>query len=169
MKLKKIAAIILMSAMISSMTLGGCGIKKEANVITMESDSADPIEVSMGYANFAARIQQANYDNIFTAYYGEDYWTNESYAKDGKNMQESVKENVLETIETQCLLEQHMSDYGVEITDDDKAAIKAAAEQFMSDNSKSAIKEIGATQEYVVQLRIRMYLMKKQHRKLLVM
>ena len=75
MKFKKFAAIILMSAMIGSMTLGGCGIKKSANVITMESDSADPIEVSMGYANFAARIQQANYDNIFVAYYGEDYWT----------------------------------------------------------------------------------------------
>ena len=67
MKFKKFAAIILMSAMIGSMTLGGCGIKKSANVITMESDSADPIEVSMGYANFAARIQQANYDNIFVA------------------------------------------------------------------------------------------------------
>lgn len=149
MKFKKIAAIILMSAMIGSMTLGGCGIKKSANVITMESDSADSIEVSMGYANFAARIQQANYDNFFVAYYGEDYWTNDSYAQDGKNMQESVKENVLEEIETQCLLEQHMADYGVEITDDEQAAIKAAAEQFMSDNSKAAIKEVGATEEYV--------------------
>ncbi len=149
MKFKKIAAIILMSAMIGSMTLGGCGIKKSANVITMESDSADPIEVSMGYANFAARIQQVNYDNFFAAYYGEDYWTNDSYAQDGKNMQESVKENVLEEIETQCLLEQHMADYGVEITDDEQAAIKAAAEQFMSDNSKAAIKEVGATEEYV--------------------
>ena len=149
MKFKKFAAIILMSAMIGSMTLGGCGIKKNANVITMTSDSADTIEVSMGYANFAARIQQATYDGVFASYYGEDYWTNDSYAQDGKDMQDSVKENVLDEIETQCLLEQHMSDYGVEITDDDKAAMKKAAEQFMTDNSKSALKEVGATEEYV--------------------
>lgn len=149
MKFKKIAAVILMSMMIGSMTLSGCGINKNANVITMKSDSADTIEVSMGYANFAARMQQANYDSIFVSYYGEDYWTNDSYAQNGKNMQDSVKENVLDEIETQCLLEQHMADYGVEVTDDDKAAIKKAAEQFISDNSKSAIKEVGATQEYV--------------------
>ena len=42
-----------------------------------------------------------------------------------------------------------MDDYGVEITDDEKAAMKEAAEKFMSDNTKSALKEVGATEEYV--------------------
>ena len=82
--------------------------------ITMTSDDKDAIEVTMGYANFAARIQQAGYDSVFASYYGDDYWTNDSYAKDGKNMQESIKDSVLESIETQYLLEKHMSDYGVE-------------------------------------------------------
>lgn len=39
-------------------------------------------------------------------------------------MQESIKDSVLESIETQYLLEKHMSDYGVEITEEDQAAIK---------------------------------------------
>ena len=115
----------------------------------MTGDAIDTIEVDMGYANFAARVQQASYDSIFASYYGEDYWTNESYAQDGKNMQESIKDSVMENIETQCLLEAHMDDYGVEITDDEKAAMKEAAEKFMSDNTKSALKEVGATEEYV--------------------
>lgn len=150
MKLKKIAAIILLSTMIGTVTLSGCGgVNKDATAITMTGDALDTIEVDMGYANFAARIQQAGYDSIFASYYGDDYWTNESYAQDGKNMQESVKADILETIETQCLLEAHMGDYGVEITDDEKAAMKTAAEKFMSDNKKSALKEVGATEEYV--------------------
>ena len=150
MRFKKFAAIILMSTMIGTMSLSGCGgVNKDAVAITMTSDDKDAIEVTMGYANFAARIQQAGYDSVFASYYGDDYWTNDSYAKDGKNMQESIKDSVLESIETQYLLEKHMSDYGVEITEEDQAAIKKAAEQFMSDNSKAALKEVGATQEYV--------------------
>ena len=136
MKFKKFAAVILMSVMIGSMSLSGCGINKNATAVTMTGDAIDTIEVDMGYANFAARVQQASYDSIFASYYGEDYWTNESYAQDGKNMQESIKDSVMENIETQCLLEAHMDDYGVEITDDEKAA-------------KSALKEVGATEEYV--------------------
>ena len=149
MKFKKFAAVILMSVMIGSMSLSGCGINKNATAVTMTGDAIDTIEVDMGYANFAARIQQASYDSIFASYYGEDYWTNESYAQDGKNMQESIKDSVMENIETQCLLEAHMDDYGVEITDDEKAVMKEAAEKFMSDNTKSALKEVGATEEYV--------------------
>ena len=117
MRFKKFAAIILMSTMIGTMSLSGCG-----------GVNKDAIEVTMGYANFAARIQQAGYDSVFASYYGDDYWTNDSYAKDGKNMQESIKDSVLESIETQYLLEKHMSDYGVEITEEDQAAIKKAAE-----------------------------------------
>ena len=112
MRFKKFAAIILMSTMIGTMSLSGCGgVNKDAVAITMTSDDKDAIEVTMGYANFAARIQQAGYDSVFASYYGDDYWTNDSYAKDGKNMQESIKDSVLESIETQYLLEKHMSDY----------------------------------------------------------
>ena len=42
-----------------------------------------------------------------------------------------------------------MDEYNVSITDDEKAAITAAAAQFMEDNSKDAINALGATQEIV--------------------
>ena len=110
MRFKKFAAIILMSTMIGTMSLSGCGgVNKDAVAITMTSDDKDAIEVTMGYANFAARIQQAGYDSVFASYYGDDYWTNDSYAKDGKNMQESIKDSVLESIETQYLLEKQIT------------------------------------------------------------
>lgn len=62
MKFKKFAAVILMSVMIGSMSLSGCGINKNATAVTMTGDAIDTIEVDMGYANFAARIQQASYE-----------------------------------------------------------------------------------------------------------
>ena len=66
MRFKKFAAIILMSTMIGTMSLSGCGgVNKDAVAITMTSDDKDAIEVTMGYANFAARIQQAGYDSMF--------------------------------------------------------------------------------------------------------
>ena len=68
MKFKKFAAVILMSVMIGSMSLSGCGINKNVTAVTMTGDAIDTIEVDMGYANFAARIQQASYDGIFASY-----------------------------------------------------------------------------------------------------
>lgn len=54
MRFKKFAAIILMSTMIGTMSLSGCGgVNKDAVAITMTSDDKDAIEVTMGYANFA--------------------------------------------------------------------------------------------------------------------
>ncbi len=147
MKLKKIKTVLLAGAMLGAAVLGGCGrINQDATVATLNDDT----EISLGYANFAARFQQATYDSFFVSYYGEGYWTNENYANDdGQTMEDTTKESIMDDIELEYLLEAHMADYGVEITDEEQAAITEAAEKFMSDNSGDAVKEMGATQEYV--------------------
>ena len=90
---------------------------------------------------------------MFASYYGEGYWTNEDYAdEDGRTLEESVKDAVMEEIETDLLLEQHMSEYGVEITEEEQAAMDEAAAKFMEDNSDEAVKALGATEEYVADL-----------------
>lgn len=45
-----------------------------------------------------------------------------------------------------------MADYKVEITDEELAAMDEAAKKFMEDNSKQAIRQIGATEEYVKEM-----------------
>lgn len=45
-----------------------------------------------------------------------------------------------------------MEDYKVEITEDEQAKMDEAAKKFMEDNSDAAIKQIGATEEYVKQM-----------------
>lgn len=147
MRLKKLTAVLLAGVILGTVALGGCGtINQDAVAATLNDDT----EISMGYANFVARYQQASYDSFFVSYYGEGYWTNESYAnEDGETMEDTTKEGIMETIELDYLLEAHMADYGVEITEEEQEAITKAAEQFISDNSKEAIKEMGAAQEYV--------------------
>lgn len=146
MKFKKLTAVLFAGLILGTAALSGCGkINEDAVAATLNEST----EISLGYANFVARYQQANYDQFFVSYYGEGYWTNEDYAQDGKTMEDSTKEYIMNDIEMDYLLEAHMADYDVEITDEEQAAITAAAEQFMSDNTKEALKEMGATQEYV--------------------
>lgn len=147
MKRKKITAVLLAGACLASLALCGCGNEIDENAVVATMGDR---EVSLGYANFAAHYNQLNYDSVFVSYYGEGYWTNEQYAdEDGKTMEDSVKEYVMDDIEMGYLLEDHMADYGVEVTDEDRAAIKAAADKFMSDNSREAVRKLGAASEYV--------------------
>lgn len=147
MKFRKITAVLLAGAMLGTVALGGCGtINQDAVAATLNDDT----EISLGYANFVARYQQAAYDSFFVSYYGEGYWTSESYADDdGQTMEEITKKTIMDDIELEYLLEAHMADYGVEITEEEQAAITEAAEKFISANSEDAVSEMGATQEYV--------------------
>ncbi len=147
MKFRKSTAVLLAGAAAASLTLGGCGSSLDQDAVGATFGDQ---EISLGYLNFYAHYTQSSYDSFFASYYGDDYWTNESYAdEDGDTMEDEVKGYILEEIELTLLMETHMDDYGVEITDEDLEAIQTAAEEFMSENSSKAIKAMGATQEIV--------------------
>ena len=59
---------MLAGAIASSLMLGGCGnrINQDDVVATMGDQ-----EISLGYANFVAHYNQANYDTMLASYYGE--------------------------------------------------------------------------------------------------
>ena len=146
------AAIFLMTA------LTGCGSKIDADAVGATLDGE---EISMGFMNFMARYQQMQYDSYFVSYYGTEYWSQtvseEETDEDGnvtpaKTLEDSVKESVAENVELLYLLEDHMADYNVEITDEEMSSIEETAKQFMEDNSKEAISQLGATEEYVKEM-----------------
>lgn len=144
MKKMRIPALLLCGALAVSM-FSGCGknIDKTAVVAT-----AGEKEVTLGLANFAARFQQAQYDDFYVAYMGQDVWRTDMYGN-GQTMEDTMKANVLESLHAMYALEANMADYGVEITEDEKAAIAETAEKFISSNSKEAIDALGATNEIV--------------------
>lgn len=128
--------------------LTGCGNSVDGN---KTGATLDGQEISLGFMNFMARYQQAIYDGQFSSMFGTGMWSQDVFG-DGTDMETSVKKNVAESIEEFYLLEKHMADYKVEITDEELAAMDEAAKKFMEDNSKQAIRQMGATEEYVKEM-----------------
>lgn len=153
MKLKRLTACILAGAMAVSVALTGCGSKINADAV---GATLNEKEISLGLMNFMARFSQANYDGSYVSYYGTEYWGWEISEDSDDTMEDSVKDSIVESIKIMYLLEEHMTDYDVEITEDELAAMEEAAKQFMSDNSEKAIKQLGATEEYVKEM-LRLY------------
>lgn len=148
MKLKKIAAMLLAAAMLTSFTVTGCGSSKvNAQAVAATLDGK---EISMGVANFMAQYQAAQTDLYFLSYYGEDMWNSDS--GDGTTMTDSVKDSVMENIRECYLMDAHAADYQIELTEEEKTAITQAASKFLADNSAEAVNKMGATQEIVEEM-----------------
>lgn len=154
---KKITAIILTGAMCVSLMTGCGGINK--NAVAASMDGAD---VSLELANFYCRFQQASMEDLYKVYFGDSVWTQDLYGN-GSSFQETLKDSVMEMLHELFTLKLHMSDYGVELTADEKASVKQAAEAFMNDNSKAAIKEMGASEEIVEEF-LELYTVQKKMR-----
>lgn len=141
---------LLMAAVLGVSALSGCGNSIDAD---KTGATLDGQEISLGFMNFMARYQQAIYDGNFASMFGQDQniWEQNFFEED-VDSETSVKKSVADSIEEYYLLEKHMSDYKVEITDEELSAMDAAAEKFMEDNTKSAINQLGATKDYVKEM-----------------
>lgn len=155
MKAKKFAAVAL-AAVIGITSLTGC-MNKSATVASMKDQ-----DVSLGVVNFMCRFQQAQSDESLKAYYQSDVWQ-QDLMNSGSTMQETVKEQIVESVHEMYTLKAHMSDYNIEITKDDKKAIEKATKQFMKDNDKATLKEIGATEEIVEEVLTLYTIREKMH------
>lgn len=145
--MKRNKAVALASiALAGTFVLSGCAAKPSDTLIKV-GDGKD--KITFGYGNFVAKYNQAVYDEYYLQYMGEGYWSRE---QNGKTMEDTVKDNVIDGIEEQYVDKLHAKDYDVKLTSDDKKKIKAAAEKFMSSNTDQAINQMGATEEYVEDL-----------------
>ena len=139
---------ILAAGMCASMAMGlltGCSSSND-EVVAKMGDT----KLTLGEANFMLRYSQAQTQSYLGAMFGEG--TNvfqQDLTGSGQAYGETVKESVLNDLKDMTILEQHMSDYNVELTDEDKVAIEEAAKQFIADNSKEVLKEMSATEETV--------------------
>lgn len=143
MRTKKIAAILLSTAMAVSM-ISGCGsVDKNATVATLDGEA-----ISFEFANFTAKLQQAGYDDFYVSYFGEKVWSSDLYGT-GVTMEESTKEGIIQSIQDMYVLQKNMKEYGVVLTEEDKTTIAETATSFLAANSEEAIAALGATQEVV--------------------
>lgn len=143
MKRTRLAALLLSGIMAASV-LAGCGsVNKNAVVATF-----DETEIALGVPNFAARLQQAYSDDMYSYYFGGSAWDSD-FSGTGVTMQEDVKNSVMDSMFELYTLNAHTQEYGVALSEEDQTKIAETAAAFIEVNSREALKELGADQEIV--------------------
>ena len=143
MKNNKLVTRISALALASMFLFSGCGINGAKTFATLNDQ-----KISMGFANFVARYQQATYDQLYVDFVGPDYWSQDLYGS-GNNMETDIKAELADAIKEMYVLDAHKDEYGVSVTADEQKKIDEATAKFFEINDKKAIKEIGAKEEYV--------------------
>ncbi|MDO4311481.1 MAG: peptidyl-prolyl cis-trans isomerase [Eubacteriales bacterium] len=141
--MKKRLAILAIAGAMAISTLTGCGgINDSDTVATVEGD-----DISVGLANFYARMTQAQYETYYAGYLGEDMWSSE--ASEGESYEEAVKNQVMEDLQNMYLLEDHMDEYDVSISEEEQTAIEKAAAAFDEANGLEEKDKVSGSKENV--------------------
>ncbi|MBE5899176.1 MAG: hypothetical protein E7279_06185 [Lachnospiraceae bacterium] len=138
-----------MILVLGMMILSGCKIRNYSSKLIDINNGEDGI--TLGYANFVFKYNQARYDTQYGDSYGAKLWT-EDMTGMGQTFADQVKDNIVETLETQYVIKKHADEYKVEITDEDKTKIDDATKKFMEENSSSALNAMGADEDVVKQM-----------------
>lgn len=127
--------------------LAGCGsVDNDDIVATVGKD-----QITVGMANFYARMQQAQYETYYAGMMGtsgEAMWSQE-VDEDGTTYEKSVKESLLTSLENMYLLKQHAGEYEVIVTEEELKEIREAAEKFDEDNTLEDKEAVSGYQKYV--------------------
>lgn len=146
MRNRKLTAV-LAGVMLASVLMTGCGNKAmdAGEVVATVGEE----NVSLGLANFSARIQQAQAETYYKPYLGDDMWNQDM---GGKTYEAAVKDSIMEMLKEYYIVKNHASEYGVELTAEDEQKIADAAAKFMAENSKEAIAQMTASEDVLSEL-----------------
>lgn len=142
MKMK--AGACILAGVMAMSTLVGCTSSLDENAVVV---TVGDQEITADVANFYARYVQAQYETYYAGYLGEDMWNSE--AEEGVSYEESVKDDVLKQLETMVVLEDHMDDYEVVLSDAEKEVIKEQAQKFDEDNALENKEKVSGSMETV--------------------
>ena len=147
--LKKIVALTAVAAMAMT-SLIGCGAKSVDNneVVAVVNDT----EIKAGVANFYIRYQQSAIETAYASMLGEDMWSLQLSEESDETYEESTKANMIEDLQEMYVLAQHMADYNIALTDEEVAAIDAAAAAFVEENSADVLAKVSGEKEYVAEV-----------------
>lgn len=142
---KKRVTALGMAGMLAVTGLTGCGAMNNDDVVATVGKS----EIKLGVANFYARMQQAQYETYYAGMMGttgEELWAKET---DGKTYEQSVKSDMIKSLENMYILKQHASEYDVVLSEDEKKAIDKATEEFDENNALEDKEAVSGYNKYV--------------------
>ena len=142
-------AVLTVILALVCITMLGCArrsIDHDAIVSTVNGT-----EITIGFANFYARIQQAQQEMFHLAMGGEDgadIWAADPLT--GMSQEPMFKDHIMASIHDMFLMYQNASDFGVSISPEDRGNIEEAAAKFVADNTDDALEAISGQLETVI-------------------
>ncbi len=158
--MKKRILMLVLAGMLSVASLAGCSSFKEDEVVATVGDE----KITADIANFYARYVQAQYETYYSAYLGENMWNSE--ASEGKTYEESVKDSLLEGLENMLLMEAHMEEYGVSLSDEEKKVVEDAAKKFDEANALEDKEKVSGSSDTVKRVMTLMAIQQKMQDKI---
>ena len=144
--MRKRFMVLVLAGVMALASFTGCG-KMEDNEVVATVDGDD---ISAGLANFYARMTQAQYETWYAGYMGDNMWASE--AEEGKSYQDSVKDQIMEDLQNMYLMEDHMKDYDITISEQEEASIKEAARAFDEANGLEEKGKVSGSSDNVERL-----------------
>ena len=130
-------------AVLSTVVLGGCGKLNDSEVVAEVGED----KITAGVANFYARMQQAQFETYYSGFMGDNMW--ETELSDGVTYESQVKDTLIENLENMYLMEDHMKDYNVELSKEEKEKITSAAKEFVENNALADKEIVSGDEENV--------------------
>lgn len=125
--------------------LTGCSSVNKSDVLM----TVDDTKVTLGEAAFWLRYNQANTEMYLGGLFGDGNMWEQDLFGTGEAYGTTMKEQVLDDIKEMVLMEQHMSDYDVELTAEEEASIDEAVQAFLDANDDKTLKAMYADEETV--------------------
>ena len=146
-KVARLAAALVAGAMLLG-SLTGCAaqIPVDQYGSTAALTYGDTV-INLDEANLLLRMEQYYDEMFYTAYYGVQPWAME--VSEDVTMEMQVKEDVMARLVQTCVLMEHAEQYGVALTDEDKAYVGEQTLAFMEGATPSLLAATGATTEMV--------------------
>lgn len=154
MSYMKKAAALALAGVLAAGSLAGCGKKEDGKIDgTKTLMTVNGEEVKLGVGAFYARFSQAQIYQFYTAYFGlSSIFDGAMSEGSDETYGDYMKESVLSELEEDVVIRQHAEEYGVSLTDEEKAAIEEAADDYMAKNSDEVREKIGAGRDDLVEL-----------------
>ena len=147
-KIRTVCAALILTVGLTGLT--GCGAAKLDGSQTVAVIGEE--KVTLGVANFALRYSQAQsnyyFQQLSAIYEGGIMAPKWDEVREGetKTTGELTKQEIIDRLEQMSVVRAHAKDYGVELTQEDKDKITAAAQEFITNNDESVLARMGVTQ-----------------------
>ena len=105
--------------------------------------------VTAGLLSFEAHYEESIFNTYYSSMFGSEISFDQELS-DGRTYGDMTVDNVLEDIEEDILLAQHAEEYGISLSDEQKAKIDETAQAFFDNNGKEIIDKIGLRKEDLV-------------------